>query len=207
MPTLLGFLALVASAQTESVPGGPILEVTWSIDSRVGTDGRVQIVTQGRYQVDLTTDPISNKVGARACTGYTVDIGGLKAGQPFCFRLKYLGGRVIRAEGQYGEERVVLGPDPAPAARPATEPDGMVRSRNDGTAELVFEAQPGWVGVSGPWEEALACYDPAPPALVIGYTQVRALASLQQAWSGPAFAAELEGCAGTITVEVKGRAP
>ncbi|MEW5900760.1 MAG: hypothetical protein AB1715_04780 [Acidobacteriota bacterium] len=210
---LIGFVAsdaLNLEAQEAKPPSPIVLEVTRTEEVKMseGPMGSAyySIVSTARFEIEMNRNPLTGRIGAAACTGYEVVLSEIKEGKPFCFRLRYIDGRVAHAEGISGRDKAVFKEVPEENRVWTTVADGAVMSRNDGRIEIkVYTPSP--VADNNAAEEAMSCGSLLEPELTITYAELRNLQSLSKKWESSKFAspedAESIGCKGKIIVEIR----
>lgn len=204
-----GALSAAAQAPAKPAPKPIALEVTETEEADCSDcpmgKAHYRIVTRARFEVDMKQNPFTGRSGAAACTGYEVVIGEIKDGEDFCFRLKYVDGSVIQAEGASGREKAVF-EMPTAEERPwKTVEDGSVHSRAGGLARIRVST-PGVSPGNAASEEALSC-SLRTPVLTLTYAEVRNLYNLNKKWTSSTFTVEemAQVCKGQYTVEIRAK--
>jgi len=203
----VGLIGISApSVFAQSLPAPIVFEFTTTLDLQDAAGSKVHTVSKSQYAVMMNEDPVTKKVGPKACTGYVFDVTKLKNGDNFCLRLRYLGGHLVEASGiVQGGSKVEFKesvPPPAKEDPPDMATDHLEAS--NGTPFFKLSVLAAYAVTNG--EEAMGCDQGQRPRLTLSYDEVRNLSKLHRQWSEPPFDKDFAGtCKGAVTVEVQTR--
>jgi len=185
-------------------PAPVVPEATWTFDVQQPEVGWVKAQVHARYRTEVVRHPRRGWYGARSCLGL-VDIpvrwDSLGAGTPFCIKLTYIDGDVVRAEGATTVGKTVFQIRP-PRPASAAFPDGKISGPlENGGVHIELERHPWMDAVEN--EEAAGCT--VSPDPVLSYADLPRLPSLDRRWTKPSWDGWATTCTGSVSLEIRVR--